>query len=224
MTELAEARLSSDLETVRIAEYYSSHPLLKHMPVPRFKLPEINIDASVLVDEENNDISSKEPEELIGRAVPPTEKERVALLENALGFAGISLKKESQVAFMKLLDKEVTRIWNAPPQLLSANRVSGDISKTMTSNLDDFSEIEDIKGAQRKGFSESIRTGLQSILIAKQKKQLDGLSITVDTNRLQRLEKPDLAMNLRLSISEESYEITIGEDDDGNTIQYFSPE
>ncbi len=49
MSEITIARMQSDLESIRIAELYASHPLLKHFPVPHFRLPEIEIDVPVLV-------------------------------------------------------------------------------------------------------------------------------------------------------------------------------
>lgn len=49
--ELASARLNGDLETLRIADIYASHELLKHLPVPRFRLPEVRVDLPAIVEE-----------------------------------------------------------------------------------------------------------------------------------------------------------------------------
>ncbi|MEJ2127120.1 MAG: hypothetical protein P8X84_06440 [Candidatus Bathyarchaeota archaeon] len=39
ISEVTLARMQADIEAVRIAELYSSHPLLKNMPIPHFRLP-----------------------------------------------------------------------------------------------------------------------------------------------------------------------------------------
>jgi hypothetical protein len=50
LSEVTNARLLADLETARIAQLYASHPLLQHMPVPRFRLPTVSIDLPVAVE------------------------------------------------------------------------------------------------------------------------------------------------------------------------------
>ena len=44
MAELAIARVQADMESIRIAELYSGHELLRHFPVPRIRLPDVQID------------------------------------------------------------------------------------------------------------------------------------------------------------------------------------
>jgi len=50
LAEVTNARLLADLETARIAQLYASHPLLQHMPVPRFRLPTVTLDLPVAVE------------------------------------------------------------------------------------------------------------------------------------------------------------------------------
>ena len=50
MAELAIARMEADLETVRLAELYAAHPLLRSMPVPHLRLPDVDVDLPVLID------------------------------------------------------------------------------------------------------------------------------------------------------------------------------
>src|ERR1044071_5280346 len=49
LSEITNARVQADLESVRVADLYASHPLLKHMAVPRFRLPNVTIDAPVVM-------------------------------------------------------------------------------------------------------------------------------------------------------------------------------
>jgi hypothetical protein len=50
LVEIAKARVQADLESARIAELYASHPLLEHMPVPRFRLPKVGLDVPLAFD------------------------------------------------------------------------------------------------------------------------------------------------------------------------------
>src|SRR2546425_6475217 len=50
LAEITSARLQADLESARIAQLYASHPLLQHMPVPRFRLPNVVLDLPVAVE------------------------------------------------------------------------------------------------------------------------------------------------------------------------------
>ena len=51
ISEVTMARMQADVEAVRIAELYASHPLLRTMPVPRFRLPEVQVDIPVVINE-----------------------------------------------------------------------------------------------------------------------------------------------------------------------------
>jgi hypothetical protein len=49
LSEISIARMHADLETVRLAELYAMHPLLRTMPVPHVRLPEVDLDIPVLI-------------------------------------------------------------------------------------------------------------------------------------------------------------------------------
>src|SRR5437868_1648504 len=49
LSEITIARMHADLESVRVAELYASHPLLRNMPVPHFRLPDVDLDIPVVV-------------------------------------------------------------------------------------------------------------------------------------------------------------------------------
>ena len=49
LSEITMARMQADLEAVRVAELYAGHPLLRNMPVPHFRVPEIDLDVPVVI-------------------------------------------------------------------------------------------------------------------------------------------------------------------------------
>lgn len=55
LEEVTRARVRADLEAVRVAEIYRSHPLLRNFPIPRVRLPQVEMDVPVLVSEAPED-------------------------------------------------------------------------------------------------------------------------------------------------------------------------
>ena len=49
LSEITIARMHADLETVRLAELYATHPLLKNFPVPHVRLPDVELELPVLI-------------------------------------------------------------------------------------------------------------------------------------------------------------------------------
>lgn len=49
LSEITRARVQADLESVRMAELYAEHPLLKHFSIPRFRMPTITVDVPVVI-------------------------------------------------------------------------------------------------------------------------------------------------------------------------------
>ena len=47
ISEITRARLHADLEALRVADYYAKEPLLRHFPVPRFRLPSVKLEVPV---------------------------------------------------------------------------------------------------------------------------------------------------------------------------------
>ena len=49
LSELTIARAQADLEAVRVAELYANHELLKHFPIPRIRIKDIDLDIPVII-------------------------------------------------------------------------------------------------------------------------------------------------------------------------------
>lgn len=65
MSEITNARLQADLESTRIAQLYAAHPLLQHMPVPRFRLPTVVLDLPVAIETvDPPQVTARTPENL----------------------------------------------------------------------------------------------------------------------------------------------------------------
>lgn len=51
MSEITIARTQADLETIRLAEMYANHDLLKHFPIPHIRLQNVNLEIPIVIKE-----------------------------------------------------------------------------------------------------------------------------------------------------------------------------
>jgi hypothetical protein len=73
MADLTRARSLADQETLRIAQLYAQDPLLRDMPVPHIRLPEITLDMPILIQrlEGGRPSQAELPEPLVHRYIAP---------------------------------------------------------------------------------------------------------------------------------------------------------
>lgn len=50
IADITSARQLADQRTLQLAKQYQSDPLLRHMPVPRLRLPEVTVDLPVVIE------------------------------------------------------------------------------------------------------------------------------------------------------------------------------
>lgn len=119
------ARVQADLESVRVAELYANHPLLKHMPVPRFRLPSVHLDIPVLIRGEDEDDSEERP-----TLEPEDAAERfMEILDGVLGDHDRPLLSDERESIRRSAVLKVAEHLEVPPD------VAGGISGTVTDLL-----------------------------------------------------------------------------------------
>lgn len=81
VAELASGRVQADVATARLAEMYRADPLLAHMPVPRFRLPQVTISAPFAIADFPDPPQQPTPQEASAAVLGTL---RTKLAENAL--------------------------------------------------------------------------------------------------------------------------------------------
>lgn len=114
LAEITRAKAASDGESVRVAEYYSTHRYLRNMPVPRFNIPEITLDIPFAVDSVETASDAVSPAELDYE--PHKSNIEYALKESGIKLNATQLKELHQVGKQALAD--------APASLKAAKGVS----------------------------------------------------------------------------------------------------
>ena len=56
MSEISIARSQADFEAIRLAELYANHELLKHFPIPRMRISDLDLDIPIVIIESEGPI------------------------------------------------------------------------------------------------------------------------------------------------------------------------
>lgn len=209
LSEITIARVQADLEAVRVAELYASHPLLRHVPVPHFRLPTMTLDVPIVIKAMEEAKAGESPR---GEVTLPTLRERFAgLLDLHLKRAKISLSRTEKSNLDQALNQTIENHTKAPYVSISAIHVADELVATTMKSLGDpkrarnspeslkFERLsDDLKAASRQEFI-NLRSSPPR------------LSVAVTTAELREAGEKELLAQLHLSISEEAFEWTVVE-------------
>ncbi|HYD52984.1 MAG TPA: hypothetical protein VEA99_10165 [Gemmatimonadaceae bacterium] len=128
LSEIAMARMQADLETVRIAELYASHPLLRRMPVPHIRLPDVDLDIPLLIKEAQPPREGESPRGGVPAATLRKRFEQV--LQAELVRSGVKLSPTALRKLQAALDAR-ERSGMEPPELaVGVHRAADDFTTT----------------------------------------------------------------------------------------------
>jgi hypothetical protein len=135
LSEITVARLHADLETVRLAELYAAHPLLRMMPVPHVRLPEVELDIPVLIK------ASEEPragESARGGATLVAMRRKFDdVLAAHLSKAGIEPSAADSKALSSALDERLTMRGPPTETSIDVHGVADDLTSTAVHMIED---------------------------------------------------------------------------------------
>ena len=218
LSEVTMARVQADLEAVRLAEMYAGHPLLKHMPVPRFRLPTLTLNVPVAIQAMEEAKAGDSPR---GDVPLPVVRERFAkLLDQHLERAGISLSDQERSARDQALAL-LTSSPDKPPYVsVSVTHLGDELVRTA---------MKAVGNAERKvepAALEKLADGLKAAVqkeFANLRTAPPRLHVLVTTAELRAAGTQDLLAQLHLSISEEAFEWSVVESQ-GKTSTRLVPE
>ncbi len=120
------ARVQADLESVRVAEIYANHPLLKHMPVPRFRLPTVRLDVPVMI--QGHDAGEDENGPELDRDA--AAEKFVEILDDVLGDRDVEISDDERESIRRMALLKVAEYQEASPGMAgSLTGIVGDLVK-----------------------------------------------------------------------------------------------
>jgi hypothetical protein len=210
LSDAARARVRADVEAVKIAGAYVQDPLLKNLPVPRFRLPDITVDVPMLVLALSGTNDST-------RALPfeePTSSELRAVVRAGLRGAGIRVPRPVAPSIpAELIERAGALFQSGTPRLLNPASVSDDIGDMLVEIVvgaigtrvpDD--QLERLRSATAKAMSALLTTKLRLSL---------SWQVAVTAGEISAQGSSENIVRLRLTISEDGYEAIARENGDG---------
>jgi len=227
LSEVTIGRMHADIEARRIAEIYENDPILKHFPVPRFRLPDVNIELPIIIDkiEELNTPNSiprggvyKRPnEDFFDDILKSIEKEN-----------GIKPGERLASKLKKNLVGTVNDLWKTSSVLLPKQIITKTLHKNVSKDLDKLKEkadktnlkkIEKFENSLKKTIQEKISNLIQNPPRVK----IRAISHEIKEHNKDEAMTKGAITKIKLSFKEESCE-WIFKDNDGQIEQKLLPE
>ena len=204
LSEITLARLHADLEAVRIAELYAEHPLLRGMPVPRFRLPEIEVNVPVVINE-------MEPEAGTGTAPAVTDLRKAfdGVFATQLKEQRIELSAAARTKINRALDRTTLELTKPPEVGLEMNRVAVELTNTALKALSETIEPKKLAELEKE-LAPTVR--VEFLKFRKVPPRLDTL---ITSAQVKEAGPGEVVTRLRLKVIEESFEWTTIESEDG---------
>jgi hypothetical protein len=203
LADAAQARVHADLEAVRIAEAYSANELLRNLPVPRFRLPDITVDLPVLIA--RLDAGGKPGAEA------PDAKNMLRATREALAAGGIRIGTAARdrivAALVERAKQLVAREPDAPiPPSQAASALAAEFESGVLENADVKSDDSKVGLAR-----EALRRSMQA-LWAGRVGAASSLQVLTTAAEIKAHQNPESVVHVRLTITEDAYEIVRRDD------------
>lgn len=222
LSEIATARVQADLETVRMAELYAGHPLLRHLPVPRFRLPTLTLDVPVVIQDVEQAQPDVSPRGAQGAAV--TRAGFNKLLNTHLRRAKIKLSEKERQGLHEALEQAEAR--RTMTRSFAPAGAGGETDEMVSAAVKFIGSTESPGLAADPARLQVFETGLRAELIERfpdKPSEPPRLLVQVTNTALRDAGPSELMTRLHLSISEDAVEWTTVEAQ-GRTIEKLLPE
>lgn len=223
VSSITDARVMSDIQTVKVAEEYAKHNLLKHFSIPRMRIDDIEMTIPIALDElkEKTETEYEPIDNIKFNAIVYNE------LVNNLGLTKlpneVSQTLRSKIAKQtQVLEQEIRIAKNLSPLkyyckdlILLILHIESQLLKLKA----DVKRKVDIDAMPQ--YLEKILA--QEIKLQSEKKSIEDLNVIVEAHKL-REQKPENIIYIKLKISEDGMEWNRTENNEGEIESKLLPE
>lgn len=205
LSEIAIARMHADLETIRIAELYAAHPLLRSMPVPHVRMPDVDLEIPVLVDNVEDPPAG---ESARGSAtVPDLRKKFDEVLRAHLARSGVSLTPADTAKLTAALDLRLPQHHLPAEVSVGVLRLADDLSATAVKAIEEAKPgTPATEPARVNHLKEAVRVALLQV-----PRQPPRVRVLVTSSQIRESATADNLTKLHVKISEQGVEwATVG--------------
>lgn len=210
LSEISKARVQADIEAVRIAELYARDPLLKNFPIPRVRLPRVEINAPVVITEVQE---ANAPYKRID-AKKLTAISQVAITKT-LKTRNINLTNNEVQIVNRRLNAGITRMEPTLESDLSIESIAKNLSGESMNSLKSIRKVKVKLGPQEfKKVSMEINHEIKMEMAKIQQPEEARVKVSALTTDIKQINDNQKVTYLKLSIAEEGVEWTKILDDD----------
>jgi len=220
VSSITNARVMSDIQTVKVAEEYAKHNLLKHFSIPRMRIDDIEMTIPIALDEVNEKTQTEyEP-------INNTKFNALVYKElvNNMGLPALPSKisqnfRKKIAQHTKTLEQNIRINKNLNSLTTYIHELTAIIGLELEKKLPNLKlEIKKVDGVEK----------LQNILskevrIISQKKVIEDLNVIIESHKL-REQKPENIIYIKLKISEDGMEWNRTENNEGMIEEKLLPE
>lgn len=209
LSQISEARKQADEASIRMARQYAEDELLRHLPVPRVRLPNMEITIPVCI-KETRKTSVYDPQKGIVR------KELVRNVYNTMQKEFVKAypkRKDLQKGYIHINKQLLTNTDRLKEQLEREREREIDpvVARYISKAVDEFATTRKLSGKNKDVVIATMKGKLSTIVnesIPLTKGRLTAIGITPESNEMKELEvSGQQPMMLKLSVKEEAFEL-----------------
>jgi hypothetical protein len=210
LSEITIARVQADLQAVRLADLYATHPLLKTFPVPRFRLPKVTIDVPVAISEVQ--VPPKSGAVSAGLDIKKAQKAFDTAFKDQLKHGGLKLSADVQQRLFTAIGQRFEQLRAGGSFSPSAIHVADSVSKVIQESLSREKLDAQVQDRFVANVRETARAALVKLLPTPPR-----IRVITNTAQLRELSPTEFLTRLQFDISEQGIEWR-GEDGDGKRL------
>jgi len=230
ISEFTAARVHADIEAVRMAEIYRNTPLLEGAPVPRFRLPELNLEIPIAV----KDL----PAGGFGPSTPtkaPSRQQLAQAVSAAALASGLEISSTHQSKVVAALGADVKHVWShdlSMPQALAATQVlAATAAQSVPSAPRTGGQRKPATEADPQASSDHARKQFQREVLQQLQRVIMGplevsprIDVIARTSELREIADSQVILRMNVRLKEDGFEIVRIDQADGTTSERFVPE
>jgi hypothetical protein len=234
-SSISDARVNSDVQSLRIAQEYLKDDLFKNLSVPRMRIDKVELNIPVAVDGLNE--KTQKIYQSINKSVFSTKANQQIVKSLTVDIHSIEVVKNLKAAIDKNLKSTIDYAINKLEiKIREGQKDEGlkEFSADLASKTVDFvkffyeeNKIK-IKAKELNKHKDNIFKDLQTVfkdeIVFKQEvKMLDSVEVIVESNKLKDINPQNIIM-IKMTIIEQGMEWINMEDKEGNIISKLMPE
>lgn len=226
VASVSNARMRSDLQTIKIAKEYAANDLLQHFAVPRMRFKDVEIKIPVAFDTQNR---PHKIEHQIDR--PWFKGSTIAQISKSLG--GVAIEPKTATVLEKIIDEDIaifeTELKTEKTEVARSNffdRTTSNVINELNPMLKSLIKPATFNQQVLKLRSEMVENFerlLKDHLVSMNVSAFAGLDMIIESNRLREIQAENM-VTITMKVSEEGMEWQQMEDFEGKLIAKLLPE